>query len=310
VVDRVVGIHRLLRGISLVALCSSLIVVADSQSVAARSGCDQANPTADAFITVQTLTSASLTAVVTNAGPCTIPDGVVTFTLPSGSTVTSIQTNPNSWNCSGVGTNVVTCPSAGLAPTIGVPGNHDFALTFTLSNAADQSITANVTVGGGVAACTDGDRTTTCDPYPDNNTVFGAAFGAGGGSLTTCPNKPCQQYADLSVNNPGTVQTQLLTLTCPPGFPDCFGKFVVITTEINGLWTKTFTVDLALRHGPSPNVRLIRSVNGSDFSVVQKCGKTPVYPCIAEESTFKIGGTTFKQWRTISDVDDSWGFDG
>lgn len=308
-------IRRLFTAVSLVALCASLIIVAGDPA-AANSDCDQRDPQADAFITIPELTSSSLHAIVTNLGPCNVADAVVSITLPVGSVVSSVSTNPTGYGCVGVGSNAISCPGPALkAPTIGVPGNHDFYLTFTLSDAADQTITAQVTLGGGAIACTDGSRKTTCDTYADNNVVWAAAIPAGaGGSLTTCAVKPCQQYADILVGTggtSGTVQTQLLGVACPPAFPNCFGKLVSISSQITGaLWVKTFTIDLSLAHGPLAGIHLINSTNGSAWTIVPLCSDVSTLPCIQSRSLFTVGGVTYKQFIVNATDDDSWGFDG
>ena len=302
------------------AICSTIaltigLVVASGDRAAADSTCDQRNPIADVFITVQQLTTTSLHAVVTNLGPCNVPDAMVSFGLPTGSLVNSIATLPSGWQCVGVGTSVATCGGPGRkAPAIGVPGNHDFFLTFTLGPGADQTLRAEVVVGGGSAACTDGNRNTTCDPYTDNNVLWIANIAATGGSLSTCPTQDCQQFADVTVGSggtAGTVQTQLLQSPCPAGFTSCFGKLISITSAISGAtWTKTFTIDLSLAHGPPTGIRLITTTDGITWTVVPLCTDTASLPCIQSRSFFTVGGVTYKRFVVISILDDSWGFDG
>lgn len=257
---------------------------------------------------------------MTNAGPCNVPDAVVTFTFPAGTTVSAVSTNPSGWTCGGLGTSLVSCPpSGGSAPTIGVPGNHNFDLVFALGSATDQTITAKVTLGGGPGACTDGNSSTTCDPNPDNNTIWALVVGTGAGaSLTTCPSKPCTQYADMSIpagGSGGTVQIQQLDSLCPPGFPNSFGKCVSISSGIvnapGTVTTLILTIDASLAHGGFGGVDVINSTNGSPWKIVPSCSKNnPTFPCVFLKTKFNVGAITYIQFGIHKIDDDGWGFDG
>jgi len=267
-----------------------------------------------------TLTSSHLLIVVTNAGPCNVPDAVVTFTFPAGASVTAAAVSPSGWTCAGVGTNSISCPpSGGSGPTMGVPGNHEFDLSFALGSAADQTITAQVTVGGGAAACTDGNSSTTCDPSPDNNTIWALVVDPStAASLTTCASKPCTQYTDMTVpagGTGGTVQVQQSESLCPAGFPNSFGKCVSISSAIanapGAVTTLILTIDASLAHGAYGGVNVINSTNGSAWSIVGNCSKNnPTYPCVFQKTKFKVGATTYIQFVIHKIDDDGWGFDG
>jgi hypothetical protein len=313
-------IRRSFASLSIAALCAAIVFVGGSGTALARADCLQSDPEADVFVTITSLTTSQLTAVVTDIGPCNVPDASVAFTFPAGSVVSSVTSNPAAWNCVGVGTDTVTCPSSGgSAPTIGVPGNHDFNVFFTLGPAVDQTITAQVIVGGGPSSCTDGNASTTCDPDPDNNTIWALAVGAGSaGSLTTCPSKPCTQYTDMSVpagGSGGTVQIQQSASLCPSGFPNSFGKCVSINSPIvNAAGTVTtlvLTIDASLAHGAYGGVNVINSTDGSAWSLVPNCSKnSPTYPCVFLKTKFKVGTITYIQFVIHKTLDDGWGFDG
>jgi len=305
------------------ALCAVFVFAGGSVRALARADCLQSNPQADVFITISTLSSTALHAVVTDAGPCNVPDAVVTFTFPVGTTITAVTTTPTSWNC-GTSANVVTCPQSGASePTIGVPGNHDFALAYTLGSGDDQTITAQVTVGGGPSACTDGSSSTTCDPDPDNNTIWALAYAGASASLTTCPSKPCTQYADMSIPAGGTLgpagtifgaTVQQRDSLCPSNFPNSFGKCVSIASDITNATTVTtliLTIDASLAHGSYGGVNVINTTNGSEWSIVPNCSKNnPTYPCVFLKTKFKIAGVTYIQFVIYKTDDDGWGFDG
>ena len=312
--------RRSFASLSIAALCAVFVFAGGSGRALARADCLQSDPQANVFITISTLSSTALHAVVTNDGPCNVPDAVVTFTFPAGTTGISVTTNPTSWNCV-IGGTVVTCPQAGAgAPTIGVPGNHDFNLVYTLGSSADQTITAQVTVGGGAAACTDGSSMTTCDPDPDNNTIWAVVTTAGApASLTTCPSAPaipCTQYVDLSATSAsgGAVQVQQLDSLCPAGFPNSFGKCVSISGNVNATGTVTtlvLTIDASLAHGAYGGVNVINTTDGSAWSIVPNCTKNnTTYPCVFLKTKFKVGGVTFIQFVIHKTNDDGWGFDG
>ena len=270
------------------------------------------------FITITSFSSSALQAVVTDIGPCNVPDAVVTFTFPAGTTISSATTTPTSWNC-GISGPVVTCPQSGAsAPTIGVPGNHDFSLSFTLGSGDDQTITAQVTVGGGASACTDANSSTTCDPNPDNNTIWALAYNSTSASLTTCASKPCTQYADMSIpagGTVGTVQIQQVGSLCPAGFPNSFGKCVSINSGIvnaaGAVTTLILTIDASLAHGSYGGVNVINTTAGSPWQIVPNCSKNnTTYPCVFLKTKFKVGTTTFIQFVIHKTGDDGWGFDG
>jgi hypothetical protein len=319
---------RWLATVSVAAFCASVLIVGGDRA-SANSNCDQTNPQADLAMseTVAQLTSTDyqVHAIATDLGPCNIPDAVITIMLPAlvpNSTIT-VATTPNSWNCAVTG-NVatgagflVTCPNPGSSsPTIGVPGNHDFFVTFTPSS-SDTTVVAVGTVGGG-AACT---PPTTCDPYTDNNTAIGAFLSSAGGSLTTCPSGNCSQFSSVSVQNgSGSVQIQLLqsrqdavnTCAALTGFPSCFGKIVSITSGSTILKaTKVFTIDASLAPVSFGQVQLIRSTDGTTWTVVQTCKSAPLTnsntACVVSKTQFKVNGVTFWQFIVITLGDDAWG---
>ena len=313
------GIRRSFASLSIAALCAVFVFAGGSGRALARADCVQSDPQADVFITISSISATGLHAVITDDGPCNVPDAVVTFTFPAGTSITSATTNPTSWNC-GISGIVVTCPQSGSgAPTIGVPGNHDFNLVYTLGSAA-ETITAQVTVGGGAAACTDGSATTTCDPDPDNNTIWALVTTAGSpASLTTCPSapaNPCTQYATLSATNGsgGVVQVQQLDSLCPAGFPNSFGKCVSISGDANApgtITTLVLTIDASLAHGAYGGVNVINTTDGSTWSIVPNCAKNnTTYPCVFLKTKFKVGGVTLIQFVIHKITDDGWGFDG
>lgn len=312
-------VRRSFASLLVAALCAGFVFVGGSGRALARADCLQADPAADVFITITSLTGSQLTAVVTNDGPCNVPDAVVTFTFPAGTTVGPVIANPTSWNCGVIG-NVVTCPQTGGGPTIGVPGNHDFDVLFALGSAGtDQTITAQVTVGGGPSSCSDGDRSTTCDPNPDNNIIWNLVVtSSAGASLTTCPSKPCTQYTDMSVpsgGSGGTVQMQQSDSLCPPGFPNSFGKCISITSAIvnapGTVTTLILTINASLAHGSYGGVNVINSTLGSPWSIVPNCSRNnTTYPCVFLKTKFKIEGITYIQFVIHKTDDDGWGFDG
>ena len=274
----------------------------------AKADCSQRDPQADVSLT-QSLSfdgvSYTDTATLINLGPCNVPDVSLHLTLPAGSTVGLVTSNPSAWACD---TSVTCTPTS----TMGVPGTAVISVSFTTA-VTNPTVLGVITVGD-ATACAPNTPASTCDPYLDNNTSWAAFVPAGtGGSLTTCPVQFCDQYTDISVGAGGTaggVQVQQLKQLCPPGFPNCFGKLVSITSPITGaVWTKTFTINAALVTVSYGKVFLINSTGGA-WTAVSACGSTPTYPCVLSKTKFKSpDGQTFYQFVVLTNSDDSWGFD-
>jgi hypothetical protein len=313
-VDTTFALGRWFTALFVAALCTTFLVASEGKALA-RADCLQADPAADVFVT-ETLTATTLDAIVTNVGPCNVPDAVITITFPAGTTIGGVSSSPTSWNCAAAG-NVVTCPTAGGAPTIGVPGNHEFLISFVAPSSGDLTIKTDVTLGGGPVACTDSNSRTTCDPNPDNNVIWAAAVPSGGGSLTTCASTPCTQYAAISVDggSGGAVQVQQQS-GCPSAFPNCFGKLTSIKSGItSATWLNTFTIDLSLISKSWAQVNLIRGTDTNSDGVIDSwqimpsCSKTLTINCVLSKTRFKSGGVTYGQFLVKTDADDQWGFE-
>ncbi len=291
-------------------------------AVLANSGCDPSNPASD--VSVRQLSHALGGAVqkrvtFTNWGPCNVPDVLLADTLPVGSTVLSVSTNPGSWSCTwnnSASPVTVTCqPTA----TIGVPGTADFYILHTYAT-ADPTETATAIVGGGASACTDGSAATTCDPYAANNTSWGgliaagqaATITAGGGAQST----QVGSYGGQAFNADLRVEIQQLDLSreyaasaCPAGFSGCFGKLVRIRSEVtSALQLKTFIFDAATVPG-SFGALSVRYYDGATNSWVTPpaCKGTPLPdPCILGKDKVKAGGVTVYRVFVLTHVDDDW----
>ncbi|HEV8669729.1 MAG TPA: hypothetical protein VGS01_03225 [Candidatus Limnocylindria bacterium] len=121
-----------------------------------------------------------------------------------------------------------------------------------------------------------------------------------------------QSTAVAATGAAGSAEVQLNATTCAQlslQFPNCFGQLITVNSAISNA-LKTVTVNAAAAHGDFSGVNVIRTTNGTDWSVVPSCSKTMTTDCVQAKTKFKVNGVTYYQFVVRTLNDDGWGFDG
>jgi hypothetical protein len=200
---------------------------------------------------------------------------------------------------------------------MGVPGTTTIKIRITAPTGSEWADVATATVS-----------LPTVDPISANNTSWGAYVTAGvtkgnktsgGGSLNACTNpnqgngSGCDQSTAVAATGAaGSAEVQLNATTCAQlslQFPNCFGQLITVNSAISNA-LKTVTVNAAAAHGDFSGVNVIRTTNGTDWSVVLSCSKTITTDCVQAKTKFKVNGVTYYQFVVRTLNDDGWGFDG
>jgi uncharacterized repeat protein (TIGR01451 family) len=309
-------IRRSFVSLSIAALCASFLVLGGDRA-SANKDCDQIAPTADVSVTqtispvVDSTGNLLKTITLTNHGPCNVPDVSLIDTLPAGSTVVlPITTTPSDWSCDTTVSGTVSCTRTSA---MGIPGTSTIQIRITAPTASEWADVATATVG----LPTDPPGSTV-DPILTNNTSWGAYVTADG-SLKACTNPSqgngsgCDQSTAVAATGAaGSAEVQLNAKTCADlssQFPNCFGQLMSVNSAITNA-LKTLTVNAAAAHGAFGGVQVIRTTDGTTWSVVPNCSKTITTDCVQAKTKFKVNGVTYYQFVVRTLNDDGWGFDG
>jgi hypothetical protein len=168
----------------------------------------------------------------------------------------------------------------------------------------------------------------TLDPVPTNNMSWGAYVTAGvtkgnktsgGGSLSACTNpnqgvgSGCDQSTAVAATAAsGSAEVQVSATTCAQlasQFPNCFGQITTVNSPITNA-LKTLTVNSSEAHGDFSGVNVIRTTDGTTWSVVPSCDRNITTDCVEAKTKFKVNGVTYYQFVVRTLIDDGWGFDG
>jgi len=329
--------RRLLTFVAATVLVASGLVF-DSNTALARKDCNSADPAADLSV-VQTMTLASdgtnilKHITVTNFGPCNVHDVTLDDTLPDGSLVVSITTNPSGWTCDQPqpplpAPGPVHCFSTS---SVGVPGTVDFFITITPPTGANVTDTATAS--------------SALDKYPDNNTSAAAYVAAGSSSCITTIPIPCLSTANLvgqnaqvkvpgSHNGSGSATIAQLQggksdarglggglPTCPTEVPQCFGKYVSFvmdptitaandctSTATASCVIKVFIYDAADVTVSFGQLKMFHATSlTGPYSEALPCGKDVPLPCVLSTTRIRSAdGHTFFVILVATKDDDSW----
>lgn len=290
----------------ILALSASLVMLGSSTPVYARADCEQTDPYAD-VVTTQTASSDGTTnlyhVTIVNRGACNVAD--VAFADAAPAPIISVSTKPAGWTCV-VGGNAVSCAPTS---TMGVPGTVDFYI-LTQIPTGDPTNLALATVGGGETACTDGLASTTCDPVPDNNLSSGGIVSATS-SYRTLHTPMSGQWTELTVPSGHSLAAEILQLSveCPAGFNNCFGKLVSIRSASTApdYQTKVFMYPLSVV--PSYGSATMKYYDPSTSTWVEAppCrGKVLPDPCLLSKEKVRVGGVWYVRFTILTKEDDSW----
>ena len=272
--------HRLMRLMAVVALVAGLTIPPTSDSTAAGS-CDPHAPLADLDLN-QHATSprdgvVSYLLTVKNLGPCNADGVTLTNTLPAGVSLETIKANPSSMLCAPVPPTSHSEIRCELTANVGVPGNVSLELIGTSPTGPEITNFARVQLFG-----------VTTDPNEGNNASYGTLIGTGGGTLGTGPLVPLDERNQVVIP-PGVSGSVSLTRgnlddPCPPGFSNCTGRPISITSPIStsAPITLVFDKDATLIDEPSRELFIIYLPDGAQqWLRVEKCGKRRTYPCLS-----------------------------
>jgi len=280
--------HRLVRLMAVVALVAGLTIPATSDSIAAN-GCDPHAPLADLDLnqhaTSQRDGVVSYLLTVKNLGPCNADGITFTDTLPAGVSLEAIKANPSSMLCAPVPPTSQSEIRCELTANVGLPGNVSLELIGTSPTGPEITNFARVQLFGD-----------TTDPNERNNSSYGTFIGAGGGTLRTGPLVP-QDERNQVVIPPGVSGSVSLARgnlddPCPPGFSNCTGRPISITSPIStsAPMTLVFDKDATLIDEPSRELFIIYLPDGAqDWLRVEKCRKPRTYPCISSAKRMSDG---------------------
>jgi hypothetical protein len=311
-------IRRSFASLSIAALCASFLVLGGDRA-SANPDCDPAIPTADVSVS-QTVspvggsTDLLKTITLVNLGPCSVPDVLLTDTLPTGSTVVlPITAIPGDWSCDTTDPEQVTCTRNSA---MGVPGTSVIKIRITAPTRFEWADVTTATLGGAT------------DLFTTNNTSWGAYVTAGvtkgnktsgGGSLNACTNPSqgnglgCDQSTAVAATGVGgSAEVQVMAEECAAvrsQFPNCFGQLITVNSAITNA-LKTVTVNASQAHGAFTGVNVIRTTDGTTWAVVPSCSRTITTDCVQAKTKFKVSGVTYYQFVVRTTIDDGWGFDG
>ena len=277
-----------MRLMAVVALVAGLTIPPISDSTAA-GGCDPLAPLADLDLN-QHATSprdgvVSYLLTVKNLGPCNADGITFTNTLPAGVSLEAIEANPSSMLCAPVPPTSHSEIRCELTANVGVPGNVSLELIGTSPTGPEITNFARVQLIG-----------VTTDPNEGNNASYGTLIGAGGGTLGTGPLVP-QDERNQVVIPPGVSGSVSLVRgnlddPCPPGFSNCTGRPISITSPIStsAPITLVFDKDGTLIDDPSRELFIIYLPDGAQQWVrVAKCKKPRTYPCLSSATRMRDG---------------------
>jgi uncharacterized repeat protein (TIGR01451 family) len=292
VVPGVPGIHSARRGLMrlmvVVGLVAGLTIPAVSESIAA-GGCDPHAPLADLDINQQATSprdgAVSYLLTVKNLGPCHADGIVLTDTLPAGVSLVAIKANPSSMLCAPLPPTSQSEIRCELTANVGVPGNVSLELIGTSPTGPAITNFARVELLG-----------VTIDPDDRNNSSYGAFVGTEGGTLGTGALAPQDEsnrvVIPTGVSGGVSLSRGHLDDHCPPGFPNCTGRPISITSPVatSAPITLVFDKDATLIDDPARELFIIYLPDGANqWLRVEKCKKPRTYPCLSSATRLSNG---------------------
>lgn len=280
--------HRIMWLMAAMALVAGLTIPAASDSIAAV-GCNPHAPLADLDLDQHSTSPrdgvVSYLLTVKNLGPCNADGITFTDTLPAGVSLEAIKANPSSMLCAPVPPTSQSEISCELTANVGIPGNVSLELIGTSPTGPVITNFARVQLIGG-----------TTDPNESNNASYGTHIGTGGGTLGTGALVP-QDERNQVVIPPGVSGSVSLARgnlddPCPPGFSNCTGRPISITSPIStsAPITLVFDKDATLIDEPSRELFIIYLPDDAQqWLRVAKCGKPRTYPCLSSAKRMSDG---------------------
>ncbi|MPZ91082.1 MAG: DUF11 domain-containing protein [Actinobacteria bacterium] len=291
IIPKMPGVHpgrsRLMWLMAVVALVAGLTIPAASDSLAA-GGCDPHAPLADLDLNQQATSPrdgvVSYLLTVKNLGPCNADGIALTDTLPAGVSLEAIKANPSSMQCAPLPPTSQSEIRCELTPNVGVPGNVSLELIGTAPTGAITNFARVELLGA------------TTDPDDRNNASYGALIGTGGGSLETGALAPRDERNQVVIP-PGVSGSVGLSRghlddPCPPGFSNCTGRPITITSPIStsAPITLVFDKDATLIDEPSRELFIIYLPDDAQQWVrVAKCKNPRTYPCLSSAKRMSDG---------------------
>jgi uncharacterized repeat protein (TIGR01451 family) len=292
IIPEMPGLHsrrrRLWGLMAAVAVVAGLTIPSASDSLAA-GRCDPHAPLADLDLNQQATSPrdgvVSYLLTVKNLGPCSADGITFTDTLPAGVSLEAIKANPSSMGCAPSPPTSQSEIRCELTANVGVPGNVSLELIGTAPTGPAITNFARVELSG-----------VTTDPDDRNNSSYGTFIGTGGGSLETGGLAP-QDERNQVVIPPGvsggvSLARGNLDDPCPPGFPNCTGRPISITSPIStsAPITLVFDKDATLIDDPSRELFIIYLPDDAQQWVrVAKCKKPKTYPCLSSATRMRDG---------------------
>jgi uncharacterized repeat protein (TIGR01451 family) len=271
-----------------VALVAGLTIPAASESSAA-AGCDPHAPLADLELNQQATSPSdgvvSYLLTAKNLGPCNADGITLTATLPVGVSLETINASPGSMLCAPTPPTSQSEIRCELTANVGVPGNVSLELIGTSPTGPEITNFARLQLTG-----------VTTDPNDRNNSSYGAFTGLGGGTLGTGPLVP-QDERNQVVIPPGVSGSVSLARgnlddPCPPGFSNCTGRPITITSPISTSRpiTLVFDKDATLIDDPANELFILYLADDAQQWVrVAKCKKPRTYPCLLSATRMRDG---------------------
>jgi len=282
------GRRRLLGLMAALALVAGLTIPAASESSAA-GGCNPQAPLADLDLSQQAssprdgVVSYLLTAK--NLGPCNADGITLSATLPTGVSLETINANPSSMLCAPLPPTSQPEIRCELTANVGVPGNVSLELIGTAPTGPAITSFARLQLSG-----------VTTDPNDRNNSSYGAFTGTEGGTIGTGALVP-EDERNQVVIPPGVSGSVSLARgnlddPCPPGFSNCSGRPITITSPVStsAPITLVFDKDATLINDPSRDLFILYLADDAQQWVrVAKCKKPRTYPCLSSATRMKDG---------------------
>jgi uncharacterized repeat protein (TIGR01451 family) len=292
IITEMPGIHsrrrRLWGLMAAVALVAGLTIPAASESSAAV-GCDPHAPLADLELNQQATSPSdgvvSYLLTAKNLGPCNADGITLTATLPVGVSLETINASPGSMLCAPTPPTSQSEIRCELTANVGVPGNVSLELIGTSPTGPEITNFARLQLTG-----------VTTDPNDRNNSSYGAFTGPGGGTIGTGALAPQDERNQVVIPSGVSGSVSLargnLDDPCPPGFSNCTGRPITITSPISTSRpiTLVFDKDATLIDDPANELFILYLADDAQQWVrVAKCKKPRTYPCLLSATRMRDG---------------------
>jgi uncharacterized repeat protein (TIGR01451 family) len=292
IIPEMPGIHsrrrRLWGLMAAVAVVAGLTIPAPSDSLAAGQ-CDPHAPLADLDLNQQATSPregvVSYLLTANNLGPCNADGITLTATLPTGVSLETIKANPSSMQCAPSPPTSQSEIRCDLTANVGQPGKVSLELIGTSPTGPEVTNVARLQLSG-----------VTTDPNDRNNTSYGAFIGTGGGTVGTgallSQDERNQVVIPPGVSGSVSLARGNLDDPCPPGFPNCTGRPITITSPIStsAPITLVFDKDATLIDEPASELFILFLPDEAQQWVrVAKCKKPRTYPCLSSATRMRDG---------------------